>query len=105
MPRRAAPGDRVAIERLLTVEELGTLADVCRLLSVPRSRWPSIPVWEQAFTTLAGLRLAENLRLGQGLGFDESLDRADVMERQVRVQGRHLGSKLADPCFSLTVSQ
>lgn len=78
MPRRAAPGDKLEIEAILSIEELGTLADTCRLLGVPKERWQRIPALEASYTTLAALRLAERLRIRQGMPWERSIDMAAI---------------------------
>ena len=78
MPRRAVPGDRLEIEAMLSIEELGTLADTCRLLGVPKERWQRVPALQVLYETLAAMRLAERLRIRQGTGWEKSINVAAI---------------------------
>lgn len=78
MPRRAAPGDRLAIEAALSEDDLRSLVDACRLLGIPRERWQRVPALQVYFETLAAARIANRLQVDGGQCWEAGLDIAGI---------------------------
>ena len=71
-------GDRLAMEAALGNDMLVDLREVCRLLGVRPDRWHQVPGVARLFSTVAGLRLAEELEDRDGLSQKEALEAAAV---------------------------
>jgi hypothetical protein len=76
VPRRAAPGDRAAIEAALTPELRASLEELRTLLNV--ADWQEVPALAQLFQQAACLLLAAEYVDRDGLAERDALDAAAI---------------------------
>jgi hypothetical protein len=79
MPRRAAAGNRPAIERELSVDQLAELRRACADMQIPADRWQAVPWLQMYFETQAASNLARRIRAEGRLGAKSAL--MDAAER------------------------
>ena len=66
MPRRAAPGNRAAIEAALSDAQRAALAECCRDHGVPPDRWLRVAAWVPVWTAMAAANLVCSFDAARG---------------------------------------